>query len=133
MLTAASLALEAAIVPWSISLLLPAADLTTCHEVALIVPQVATLFLTIRLIVRTLAHVPTVSQATLKMIPINLATSLGVSCLVAKKWLMIPSWSISKAAKARARNRSSRQWITVWRMFHRSCLSLMIVIQLISQ
>jgi hypothetical protein len=116
MLTAASPALEATIVPWSITLVLPAKDQTmdiTCHAVALIVPRIAALFPTIRLIVRMLARVPTVLQATPKMMPMDLATSLGVSCLVTNKWLMVPSWIISKVAKATTRNRLSRQWIPV--------------------
>ena len=94
MLIAASRAPKAMIAPLDVPLILPAMDQTTditCQAVALVVPQVAALFLTIRLIVRTLACIPTVLQATPTMMPINLATSLRVSCLVAKKWLMIPS------------------------------------------
>jgi hypothetical protein len=89
-LTAASLALKAVIARLNIHLVLPATDQTTditCCVVALVVPQVAAQLLFIRWIVRMLARAPTVLQATPRIMPMHLTTSLGVSCLVANRWL----------------------------------------------
>ena len=110
----ASLALGAVIVHLNVTLILLAAEQTmdiTCHVVTLVVPRVVTLLPTIRWIVRMLARIPTVLQATPRMRPTNLATSLGMSCLVANKWRTVPSWIASKVATAAPRNRSPCQWI----------------------
>jgi hypothetical protein len=72
MLIAASPTLEAVIICLNITLVLPAADQTTdikCHVVALVVPRVVTLFLTIRWIARMLARTP-VSLEMLSLLPI---------------------------------------------------------------
>ena len=46
-----------------------------------------------------LACALTVLQSTPRIVPTNRATSLGVSCLIASKWLMFPSWIASKVAR----------------------------------
>ncbi len=97
MLITASCSLEAVIAPLNEPLILPATDQTVdivCCVVALTVPWVVALLLTIKWIVRMLACAPTVLQAMPRMTPMHLATSLGVSCLVANRWLMFPSWTV---------------------------------------
>ena len=96
----------------NIALILPVMDQTTdiiMCIVTLTVPQVAALILTIRWIVRMLAHTPTVLQAMPRVMPMHLTTSLGVNCLVANRWLAFPSWTVSRVAKATKTNRSSHQ------------------------